>query len=108
MLIVNIRDPQTGAIRKLLPEERLCTICDSGLVEDEKHFIFDCNKYHNDRTYMLYIYCYIQYVICTEVSPLCKNDTYNRKLNIVMNNEWRNTLKMIVTFWNTRKAIMYR
>ena len=34
------------AIRKLSPQERICTICDSGFIDDEKHFVFNWNMYH--------------------------------------------------------------
>jgi len=34
-------------------EERVCRVCMSGAVEDEKHFILDCNAYTNLRNEML-------------------------------------------------------
>ncbi len=30
-------------------EERLCLVCNEGLVEDEQHFIFHCNYYNPKR-----------------------------------------------------------
>ena len=30
-------------------EERKCQLCDSGGVEDEMHFLFNCSKYKNER-----------------------------------------------------------
>ncbi len=30
-------------------EERLCLVCNEGLVEDEQHFIFHCNNYNPKR-----------------------------------------------------------
>lgn len=38
---------ETGrwACPRLLPEERLCQVCNSGSVEDEVHFIFKCQNY---------------------------------------------------------------
>ena len=41
----NIHDPNTGKIRKSKPEERVCTLCDLNLLEDEIHFVCICSKY---------------------------------------------------------------
>ena len=41
----NICDPKTGKTRKLKPQERVCTLCDLNLVEDEIHFVCICSKY---------------------------------------------------------------
>ena len=34
---------------RLLPEERLCLVCNGGEVEDETHFLLRCNKYSQNR-----------------------------------------------------------
>ena len=31
------------------PSERLCSLCGGNEIEDECHFIFNCNFYHNER-----------------------------------------------------------
>ena len=36
---------ETGRYRNLKVEERLCKVCDSQSVENELHFIFDCEAY---------------------------------------------------------------
>ena len=36
---------ERGWYKKLPVKERLCKLCNSGAVEDEKHFIFNCNLY---------------------------------------------------------------
>ena len=41
----NIRDSNTGKILKSKPRERICTLCDLNLVEDEIHFVCICSKY---------------------------------------------------------------
>ena len=40
---------ETGRFINLPPTERLCKICNSGDVEDELHFIFDCETYNTER-----------------------------------------------------------
>ena len=34
---------------KIPREERLCQVCSKQVLEDEKHFIFDCALYDNER-----------------------------------------------------------
>ena len=46
---LNFKDPQTGKIRKLKPEERICEICDTNLPEDEMHFMCICPAYNIER-----------------------------------------------------------
>ena len=41
----NIRDPNIGKTRKLKPQERICTLCNLNLVEDESHYVCICSKY---------------------------------------------------------------
>lgn len=40
---------ETGRYSGLRPEQRTCQICDSGEVENECHFILDCDKYTTER-----------------------------------------------------------
>ena len=40
---------ETGRFSGLKPEERVCQLCDSGEIEDEKHFILTCDRYTNQR-----------------------------------------------------------
>ena len=40
---------ETGRFIRLLPEERLCLVCNGGEVEDETHFLLRCNKYSQNR-----------------------------------------------------------
>ena len=48
-LFVNITDSQTGMLREATPIERICNICKMNFIEDEKHFLFVCNKYDEER-----------------------------------------------------------
>ena len=54
---VNILDPINGNFRKLNVDERTCNICKSDSVEDEKHFIFECKKYDEERKQLLKYCC---------------------------------------------------
>ena len=38
-----------GRYRNLPPEDRLCTVCDLALVEDELHLLCVCTRYAQDR-----------------------------------------------------------
>ena len=38
---------ETGRFQGVKLEERLCIFCNSGLVEDEVHFMFDCSLYND-------------------------------------------------------------
>ena len=46
ILKINI---ELGRMARLKVEERLCPICNCGAVEDELHFVFICDAYHNIR-----------------------------------------------------------
>ena len=43
---------ETGRREKLEVEERVCDICGSGEVEDERHFMMDCVMYRKEREEM--------------------------------------------------------
>jgi hypothetical protein len=40
---------ETGRFTQIPVELRLCILCDENVIEDEKHFIFDCNYYNSIR-----------------------------------------------------------
>ncbi len=40
---------ETGRFSNLDEEERTCLVCNSGEVENEKHFLFDCDFYLSER-----------------------------------------------------------
>ena len=45
----NVFDRETGIHRKMNVNERTCNVCKLDIVEDEKHFLFNCNIYYNER-----------------------------------------------------------
>ena len=44
-----VRDETTGQTRSLKLEERVCSICSSGEVEDEYHFLLKCDVFSDIR-----------------------------------------------------------
>ena len=44
----NVFDRETGIHRKINVNERTCNVCKLDIVEDEKHFLFNCNIYYNE------------------------------------------------------------
>ena len=101
-IMKNVRDDETGRLRKLTVNERLCQICNSNNVENEFHFLFHCDKFKSEREnfYSLCITNYSNFVY------LCDED----KLNILMNegNNWRILSNYLVNIWEKRKHIMYK
>ena len=41
---------ETGRYSNLDESERICLLCDSNQVESEKHFLFECELYNNERS----------------------------------------------------------
>ena len=46
---LNHKDIKTGKYKKLKIEERICDHCNTGMVEDEIHFVFCCPLYETNR-----------------------------------------------------------
>ena len=44
---------ETGRFMGIKLDDRLCTVCDEGIVEDEKHFLLECNRYNDERSVFL-------------------------------------------------------
>ena len=40
---------ERGRYKKLAVKDRICKICNTGAVEDERHLIFNCSSYHTLR-----------------------------------------------------------
>jgi hypothetical protein len=45
---------ETGRYKNIDRENRICLICDTGVIEDELHFMMDCSKYRELRNKYLY------------------------------------------------------
>ena len=48
---------ETGRFEKLEEQYRLCKFCDNKKIENEFHFIFECNQYHTLRTKLFDYVC---------------------------------------------------
>ena len=62
-----------GKYKKLAVKDRLCKLCNTGAVEDERHLIFNCSSYHT-----------LRYQFFEKVKQLCKNfvQIYHRMHNL--------------------------
>ena len=92
----NIKESVTGKFRNTNVEERYCIICNSGAVEDEFHYLFECSVYQNERN-----------ILHRQPSPEFDNLFANDKFKFLMNNRWKETLEFVITSWNIRKKILY-
>ena len=92
-------DSQTGKLRKTTPIERTCNICKINFIDDEKHFLFVCNKYDEERQ--------ILFEYCMKSMPNFANESENNKLICLMYNEW--TMFAVELFvhelWQKRKIL---
>ena len=90
----NVKDEQSGKYRKTNVEERTCSICNSGCVEDECHFLLHCQTYNNERMALI---------------SLLQNDSLNDKQKIVqlMQVHWKPCVDYICKAWNVRKSTMF-
>ena len=87
-----IKDKDTNRFRNMTVPERVCPICKSDQVEDEKHFLFECVVYHEDR-----LVIFQNTEINFNTLMLMTNDD---KLIYFMNTDWKSGLKLLVTLWN--------
>ena len=70
---------ERGRYKKLAVKDRICKLCNTGAVEDERHLIFNCSSYHA-----------LRYQYFEKVHKLCKTYTYlsqDAQLIWLMNNE---------------------
>ena len=95
----NARDHTTGKIRKLAVHERTCLICYSDYVEDEFHFVFNCNKYSLPRLFLF------QQISAIKPDFLFVSDV--EKLNYMLNHQYKLFAHYLVDAWNIRAALMY-
>ena len=55
-------------------ENRLCTVCDLNIVEDEVYFLLECPLYNNPRNY--YLKMLVSYIVNLIISVKLKNLAY--------------------------------
>ena len=89
---------ETGRYIGEKPEERICKICQSGQIEDEMHFLFNCTLYNDLRLTLIS-------VIPQEHSFLTLSAV--DKLNLLMNDYSRQTAKYLSSAFEKRKQFLY-
>ncbi len=80
------------------PEERLCFICNTNVIEDEQHFTCVCNEYSQLREIMF-----------SKVHNLEFNVMSNEeKLVYLTNHHWKELSIYIEKLWDKRNEILYK
>ena len=94
----NVTDDK-GHARKQKPEERLCTLCSLGIMEDESHFLFDCECYGSIRDTLLSN-------IISQNSNFV-NLPMSSKLEFIMKNSIKKVCNYLCAAWETRKELIF-
>ena len=91
---------ETGRFSRTPVEDRICQICNSLFIEDEKHFLLHCNVY-NDLRHGLF-----QSVLRTTPDFSTFND--DEKFCILLESECRATARFIYQAFQKRKSLLYK
>ena len=94
-----VREDTTGQIRSLKLEERVCSICSSGEVEDEYHFLLKCNIFAAVRV------DYINNIMRKNADFI--NLTLEQKIAFLIITCWKETLNFKCKAWAKRKTCLY-
>lgn len=87
---------ETGRYQNEPLQERYCVLCKSNSIEDEKHFIFQCKFYENNRISFFHSI------------NLDKNLDETVNLNIIMKNNQRQTAKYLNLIYSVRQSYLYK
>ena len=87
---------ETGCYRNEPLQERYCVLCKSNSIEDEKHFIFQCKFYENNR---------ISFFHCINLDKYLDETV---KLNIIMEKHQRQTAKYLNLIYSVRQSYLYK
>ena len=93
-----VRDETTGQTHSLKLEERVCSICSSGEVEDEYHFLLKCNVF-SDITVD-----YINNIMRYNANFIYFN--LEQKFTFLITKCWRETLKFLCKAWSKIKTCL--
>ena len=77
-------------IDHLLRENRLCLLCNSNQVEDEIHFVFQCNKYSVQRQ------AFINQI--NRIIPDFDMKSSPESIKLIMNSKEHNVSKLVMKF----------
>ena len=91
---------ETGRYKAEKEDERICTLCNSGKVENEMHFLFHCKLYEKER------HEFLKSVEkqCNKFKDLCDNE----KLTFLMTYMENATCKFICQLFDKRKHTLYK
>ncbi len=89
---------ETGRFRNILPEERLCFICNTNVIEDEQHFACVCNEHSQLRE-----------IIFSKVYNLEFNIMSNEEKRVYLtNHHWKEISIFIEKAWDKKNEILYK
>ena len=87
---------ETGRFSGLKAEERVCQLCDSGDIEDEKHFILTCDKNTHQRRILFGHSSQSFYLLDS-----------NEKFKFLLTHEYRQVAKYISQSFIARRDFLY-
>ena len=88
---------ETGRYSKTKLEDRLCTLCNARKVENETHFLFNCNFYKTERSNFL-----------QNTRDVVLTYSLINNFKILCNSHPRLLSKFINNIWTKRKDGMYK
>ena len=91
---------ETGRFKQEKLEERICVLCDSGSIEDETRFLLKCNRYNDQREYLL------RNAMVSEDNWHVLSDS--EKMTYLVNEKPRQTSKFIREAFLHRRNILYK
>ena len=91
---------ETGRMKNEKPHERICMFCNSGSIEDEYHFLFNCTLYNKERESLF------EYIIKDNESFVFLD--YSEKMKYLCENNTRLFSKFIQECYNIRLKKMYK
>ena len=91
---------ETGRFINLPLNERICELCDTGDVEDEKHFVCICPRYSNERRAF--------YETLSNIDPsFSRLDSTHDVFNYIVKNVDKTIAKFVLRIWNLRTNFLY-
>ena len=94
-----VRDETTGQTRSLKLEERVCSICSSGEVEDEYHFLLKCDVFSDIRV------DYKNNIMQNNADFI--NFNLEQKFTFLITKYWRETLNFLCKAWSKGNTCLY-
>lgn len=90
---------ELGRFGQIQLQDRLCTICNLHLIEDEIHFICSCPVYDTERAHF--------YNQMSNIDPNFREKSTEDKFISIMENSGQQLAKFIYKIWNKRNSIVY-